>query len=206
MTPSVVIRLIEDRHSVTIQSGAGRAAGFMDEQYRQAGADGRRPLSGCRTGRSGWPTHTRAGCEGSGAGDPGRLSRSLRCRRPRQSPDRPPHHLFRHGSHTQDHSGPEHGRALLTGHRSGLSRSAAGCGSDAEVLPDAHGMPILKRGPRRKCDRRQAESLLGFRRDRQPAVLHGQHHDVPRRRQGGRGIISGGLAGLVGHLLSSSAI
>ena len=39
MTPSVVIRLIEDRHSVAIESGAGQAAGFIDDQYRQAGAD-----------------------------------------------------------------------------------------------------------------------------------------------------------------------
>lgn len=39
MTPSVVIRLIEDRHSVAIQSGAGQAAGFVDDQYRQAGAE-----------------------------------------------------------------------------------------------------------------------------------------------------------------------
>lgn len=38
-TPSVVLRLIEDRHSVAIQSGAGQAAGFVDEQYRQAGAE-----------------------------------------------------------------------------------------------------------------------------------------------------------------------
>ncbi len=39
MTPAVVIRLIEDRHSVAIQTGAGDAAGFVDEQYRQAGAE-----------------------------------------------------------------------------------------------------------------------------------------------------------------------
>lgn len=39
MTPAVVIRLIEDRHSVTVQTGAGTPAGFVDEQYRQAGAE-----------------------------------------------------------------------------------------------------------------------------------------------------------------------
>lgn len=39
MTPSVAVRLVEDRHSVVIESGAGSPAGFRDDEYRDAGAD-----------------------------------------------------------------------------------------------------------------------------------------------------------------------
>ncbi|MEX1038077.1 MAG: Re/Si-specific NAD(P)(+) transhydrogenase subunit alpha [Acidimicrobiia bacterium] len=39
LTPQVVVRMVENRHQVTIESGAGSAAGFNDEQYRSAGAD-----------------------------------------------------------------------------------------------------------------------------------------------------------------------
>lgn len=39
MTPSVVVRLIEERHSVTLETGAGVAAGFVDDEFRDAGAE-----------------------------------------------------------------------------------------------------------------------------------------------------------------------
>ncbi len=39
MTPSVVVRLIEDRHSVALETGAGVAAGFPDDEFRDAGAE-----------------------------------------------------------------------------------------------------------------------------------------------------------------------
>ena len=39
MTPSVAVRLVEDRHTVVIESGAGAPAGFPDDQYREAGAE-----------------------------------------------------------------------------------------------------------------------------------------------------------------------
>ena len=39
MTPSVAVRLVEDRHSVVIESGAGNSAGFPDELYQEAGAE-----------------------------------------------------------------------------------------------------------------------------------------------------------------------
>lgn len=39
MTPQVAIRLIEERHSVTVETGAGDRAGFVDEEYENAGAD-----------------------------------------------------------------------------------------------------------------------------------------------------------------------
>lgn len=39
MTPAVVVRLIEERHSIAVESGAGAASGFSDDQYREAGAD-----------------------------------------------------------------------------------------------------------------------------------------------------------------------
>ena len=47
LTPQVVVRLIENRHQVSIESGAGTAAGFDDEQFRSAGADvSNDPLTG----------------------------------------------------------------------------------------------------------------------------------------------------------------
>jgi H+-translocating NAD(P) transhydrogenase subunit alpha len=39
LTPQVVVRVVENRHQVAVESGAGEAAGFDDEQYRSAGAD-----------------------------------------------------------------------------------------------------------------------------------------------------------------------
>ncbi len=39
MTPKVALRLIEDRHTVVIESGAGERAGFEDNDYRDAGVD-----------------------------------------------------------------------------------------------------------------------------------------------------------------------
>lgn len=39
LTPQVVVRIVENRHQVSIESGAGAAAGFDDEQFRSAGAD-----------------------------------------------------------------------------------------------------------------------------------------------------------------------
>lgn len=39
MTPQVALRLTELRHSVTVEAGAGTAAGMADEQYREAGAE-----------------------------------------------------------------------------------------------------------------------------------------------------------------------
>jgi NAD(P) transhydrogenase subunit alpha len=39
VTPQVVLRLIEERHSVAVQSGAGGAAGFADQAYVDAGAE-----------------------------------------------------------------------------------------------------------------------------------------------------------------------
>lgn len=39
LTPQVVVRIVENRHQVAIESGAGAAAGFDDEQYRSAGAE-----------------------------------------------------------------------------------------------------------------------------------------------------------------------
>lgn len=39
MTPSVVVRLIEERHSVAFETGAGVSAGFVDDQFRDAGAE-----------------------------------------------------------------------------------------------------------------------------------------------------------------------
>ena len=39
ITPQVAVRLVEQRHQVTVQTGAGDAAGFNDDDYRNAGAD-----------------------------------------------------------------------------------------------------------------------------------------------------------------------
>jgi NAD(P) transhydrogenase subunit alpha len=39
LTPQVVVRVVENRHQVSIEPGAGAAAGFDDEQYRSAGAE-----------------------------------------------------------------------------------------------------------------------------------------------------------------------
>lgn len=39
MTPQVALRLIEDRHQVVVQSGAGESAGFTDQAFRDAGAE-----------------------------------------------------------------------------------------------------------------------------------------------------------------------
>lgn len=39
VTPQVVVRLIEERHTVAVESGAGEAAGFVDDDYRNAGAE-----------------------------------------------------------------------------------------------------------------------------------------------------------------------
>lgn len=38
MTPRVVLRLIEERHAVVVESGAGAEAGFTDDAYRDVGA------------------------------------------------------------------------------------------------------------------------------------------------------------------------
>lgn len=38
MTPTVVLRLIEAKHDLIVESGAGAGAGFSDEAYREAGA------------------------------------------------------------------------------------------------------------------------------------------------------------------------
>lgn len=38
ITPQVVVRLIEQRHSITVESGAGSKAGFEDDDYLDAGA------------------------------------------------------------------------------------------------------------------------------------------------------------------------
>lgn len=37
VTPQVALRLIEERHSVTVEAGAGEAAGFQDSEYTDAG-------------------------------------------------------------------------------------------------------------------------------------------------------------------------
>ncbi len=39
MTPAVALRLIEQRHSIAVETGAGTAAGFADAEYREAGVD-----------------------------------------------------------------------------------------------------------------------------------------------------------------------
>jgi NAD(P) transhydrogenase subunit alpha len=39
MTPQVALRLVEQRHRLTIQRGAGWAAGFADDDYRAEGVD-----------------------------------------------------------------------------------------------------------------------------------------------------------------------
>ena len=39
MTPQVVLRLIEERHTVTVETDAGVRAGFSDDTYRDVGAD-----------------------------------------------------------------------------------------------------------------------------------------------------------------------
>jgi NAD(P) transhydrogenase subunit alpha len=39
MTPQVVLRLIEERHAVVIEAGAGALAGFADDAYRDVGAE-----------------------------------------------------------------------------------------------------------------------------------------------------------------------
>jgi NAD(P) transhydrogenase subunit alpha len=39
LTPQVVVRVVENRHQVSIEPGAGAAAGFDDEQFRSAGAE-----------------------------------------------------------------------------------------------------------------------------------------------------------------------
>jgi NAD(P) transhydrogenase subunit alpha len=38
ITPPVVVRLVEQRHSITVESGAGLGAGFSDQEYIDAGA------------------------------------------------------------------------------------------------------------------------------------------------------------------------
>lgn len=39
ITPPVMLRLVEDRHGVVVESGAGENAGFSDDDYRDAGAE-----------------------------------------------------------------------------------------------------------------------------------------------------------------------
>ncbi len=39
MTPSVALRLVEQRHHVAVERGAGAAAGFGDDEYREAGVE-----------------------------------------------------------------------------------------------------------------------------------------------------------------------
>lgn len=39
MTPPVALRLIEDRHTIVVESSAGTRAGFADDAYRDAGAE-----------------------------------------------------------------------------------------------------------------------------------------------------------------------
>lgn len=39
MTPQVVLRLIEERHAVVVETGAGMRAGFGDDAYRDVGAE-----------------------------------------------------------------------------------------------------------------------------------------------------------------------
>lgn len=39
MTPQVALRLIEERHTVMVETGAGGEAGFADEAYRDVGAE-----------------------------------------------------------------------------------------------------------------------------------------------------------------------
>ncbi len=39
LTPQVALRLIEDRHSVVVETGAGGEAGFSDQAYRDVGAE-----------------------------------------------------------------------------------------------------------------------------------------------------------------------
>jgi len=39
LTPQVALRLIEERHSVVVETGAGGEAGFSDEAYRDVGAE-----------------------------------------------------------------------------------------------------------------------------------------------------------------------
>lgn len=39
MTPQVVVRVTEERHSVVVESGAGQRAGFSDEAYGEVGAE-----------------------------------------------------------------------------------------------------------------------------------------------------------------------
>ena len=39
VTPQVAVRLIENRHSLAVQTGAGEPAHFSDDAYREAGAD-----------------------------------------------------------------------------------------------------------------------------------------------------------------------
>jgi NAD(P) transhydrogenase subunit alpha len=39
MTPQVALRLIEERHTVVVETGAGREAGFTDDAYRDVGAE-----------------------------------------------------------------------------------------------------------------------------------------------------------------------
>jgi NAD(P) transhydrogenase subunit alpha len=39
LTPQVVVRLIEQRHRITVEQGAGAGAGFTDQEYLDAGAE-----------------------------------------------------------------------------------------------------------------------------------------------------------------------
>ncbi len=39
MTPPVALRLIEQRHAIAVEAGAGAAAGFADDEYREAGVE-----------------------------------------------------------------------------------------------------------------------------------------------------------------------
>lgn len=39
MTPQVVVRVTEERHSVVVESGAGARGGFSDDAYREVGAE-----------------------------------------------------------------------------------------------------------------------------------------------------------------------
>ncbi len=39
MTPAVALRLIEQRHHVAVEAGAGTSAGFADDEYREAGVE-----------------------------------------------------------------------------------------------------------------------------------------------------------------------
>ena len=141
LTPESAAALIESGTAVSVQAGAGRAAGYSDDEFRHRGAE----VVSYQKG------HLRARRYHSSGAHGCRQSRQ-RCRRRRApAPASGPHRIrrpprrqaaiagdrrrwriaVRHGTHAQNHPGPEHGRPVVDGDdrrlQSGHSSQRSSC-------------------------------------------------------------------------------